>query len=156
MKIFYRTKLKKNYENISRIINEKTNFLHNLPKIKRNGLKIIKDSESEIILENILKINEFKRDYSSLSPSSGFRGKIMPIKIHFLQGVKYPIEKKIKNSNSYCKTKNPQFGKLPIINNNNKYQPKYKKIKFANINKNKLSIIDKNIIENRDIFSNKI
>ena len=159
MKIFYRNKLKKDYENISKIFNGKTTFLQKLPKIKNDGLKIIKDQQTGIIIENILKINDFKRDYSYFSSNSRFKVKKLPLKIHFSNGVNYPIEERIKKSYSYCKTKRPEFGKLPILNNI-KFQfesPKNRiPIKFAyNIfNRNKLSFNGKNNIENSDIFSN--
>ena len=153
MKIFYKTKLKKYYENMNMILKGKNNYLKNLDKKKYDGLKIIKEQKSGIIIEDIFKLNKLKRDYSCLSHKEN---EDIPIKIHFSQ-VKnnYPLKHTIKKVLSENNMNNIKFAKFPNVKHNNysKFPKGILPIRYTNnLNKrNKLANAGKEIIGKKDI-----
>ena len=115
----YKNKHQKTYENLRKILNGKSNYLKNLNKKKSDGLDLIKEKKTGIIIEEILEINKYKRDYSHFSSNnSRTKDKTLPVKIHFSHAIKYPIIKKLEKSYSN-KKHNIKFGKLPLLKNNN-------------------------------------
>ena len=159
MKKFYKNTIRRNYENLSLILNGKTNYLRNLTNRRDNGLKIIKEQKTGIIIEDILKVNTIKRDYSCCPINSSTYDEIIPLKVHFIQDVKYPIKSKIEKENSKKKI-NGHFEDIPI-NNNNYYEfPKSNlPIRFNNNlynHKNKiLANVGKEIIMKRSLSNNR-
>ena len=155
MKIFYKNRLKKYYENMNEIFKGKNNYLKNLNRKKNDGLKIIKEQKSGIIIEDIFKINKLKRDYSCFSHNSEIDDKNIPIKIKFSPiKRKYPVEQTIKKVLSNKKMNNIQLEKFPYIKHNNysKFPKSNLPIRYTNnLNKrNKLANAGKEIITKRD------
>lgn len=146
----YKFRNQKNYDNIRKISNGKTNYLKNLNKRKNDGLNIIKNHKIGLIIEEILKLNQLKRDYSHFSyNNSKFQDSITPVNIHYSQAINYPIISKIDNDFSKKKN-NIKFGKIPLIRKNN-----YSQFPTSNIpinylnnfnNNNKLANAGKEII----------
>ena len=116
----YKNRHQKTYENLRKILNGKSNYLKNLDKKKNDGLDSIKEKRIGIIIEEILELNKYKRDYSHFSSNNSSRAKdkITPVKIHFSHAIKYPIKKNLEKSYSN-KKHNIKFGKLPFLKNNN-------------------------------------
>ena len=114
----YKNRHQKTYENLRKILNGKNNYLRNLNKKKNDGLDLIKEKRTGIIIEEILELNKLKRDYSHFSSNnSRSKDKITPVKIHFSHAIKYPINEKLGKSYSN-KKHNIKFGKLPILKKN--------------------------------------
>ena len=115
----YKNRHQKTYEKLRKILNGKSNYLKSLNKKKNDGIDLIKEERTGIIIEEILELNKYKRDYSHFSSNnSRNKDKIIPVKIHFAHAIKYPIKKKLEKSYSN-KKHNIKFGKLPFLKNNN-------------------------------------
>ena len=158
MKKKYKNKLQKKYENLSLILNEKSNYMKNLERKRNDGLKVIKEQKARLLIEDIFKINKFKRNYSFFSFNSKYDN--TPINNNISQVLVYNVKPKIINNYSYQKINNAQFGKIPNINNYSKisknnnhsirynYQnPRYKILEKSGKN----IIMDNNNIKNKFI-----
>ena len=146
----YKFKSQKKYDNIRKISNGKTNYLRNLNKRKNDGLNIIKKQKMGLMIEEIFKLNQLKRDYSHFSyNNSRFQDDIVPVNIHYSQAYNYPKISKIENDYSNKKN-NIKFGKIPLIRKNNYSQFPTSNIPINYINNlnnnNKLAKAGKEII----------
>ena len=164
MKKSHKKKLQKNYANLSAIFNGKSNYLKNLEKKRNDGLRIIREQKQGIILDDIFRVNKFKRDYSCFPFNSPvLEDKILPLNIHLSQAVKYYIQPKIDKE--YLPNKNvSQTKHFEIPNNNdniNNYEfPKsnlpINYVKNSKYHKNKiLENVGKQIITRSNSRSNK-
>ena len=162
MNIQYRGKIRRNYEKINLILNGKCDYLKNLKDKRNNSLKILKEKENDIIIEDLLKPNKLKRDYSCFPFNTPINDSISPIKIHFAHDINYPIKK--KENKCLNKKKNLKFNfedtSIPI-NNNNYYEfPKSNlPIRYINnlmFSRNKILVnVGKEILLKRNISHNQ-
>ena len=121
MKKTHKKKLQKNYANLSAIFNGKSNYLKNLEKKRNDGLRIIREQKQGIMLDDIFRINKFKRDYSCFPFNSPIlEDKGLPLNIHLSQAIKYYIEPKIEKE--YTRKNNAsQCNHFEIPKNNDKF-----------------------------------
>ena len=161
MKKKLKIKQHKNYENLSLLLNDKSDYLKNLEKKRNDGLKAIKEQKAKILIEDIFKLNKFRRDYSCFSFNSRTDDNNNPLNKNISQILKYPVKSKIINNYSNKKVNSVQFG-LPVINNyfqiqkKNNYSIKYntkKKSRYKILENSGQNIIMKNHINNNYIKS---
>ena len=162
MKLIFRNKnlIRKRYENLSLILNGKTNYLQNLKNKRNNSLQLIKEKKNDIIIEDLLKINKLKRDFSCFSFNTPNYNSITPVRIHYSHDINYPFTK--KEDKCLPKKNKINFEDTPIpINNNNIYEfPKGNlPIRYINnliFNRNKILVnVGKEILSKRYSSSNK-
>ena len=151
MKITHKKGLQKIHKNLSSIFTGKTKYLKSLEKKKNDGIKILKEQKKGLIIEDLLKLNKFKRDYSCFPFKPGYEEKIIPLNIHFSQEYQYPIQSRIEKDYNYpyYKKYNNQFTQLeniPVNNNNYSEFPKsYVPIRYAHNIKNYKNKILENV-----------
>ena len=164
MKKIYKYKGQKKYEDLSLILKDKSDYLKNLEKKRNDGIKIIKSQKARLMLENIFKINKFKRNYSCFPFNCGNENEpiLFNINKNISQIVNFPFKQKIIKDYSNKKQNNVEIGKLPIIKSYTQI-PKSKNIYKVrlnyNINNNRnkyLSKIGKEIINKNKSNHNDI
>ena len=163
MRITNKNKYKKKYfSNLSAILNDKPDYLKNLEKKRIDGLKKIKEEKARLIIDDTLKINKFKRNYSCFSHNSMIDKSIKPLTIDIFQILKKPIKyriienysnkkvitKQVDNilfSNEYIQKKNLEIKHSNNFNNINNKNKRYKLL--MNIGK---QVMKKNIINDEN------
>ena len=161
MKKIYKYRERKKYEDLSLILNDKSDYLKNLEKKRNDGIKIIKNQKASLMIEDILKINKFNRNYSCFPFNSGNESVIGFNKNkNISQIVNYPFKPKIIKKFSNKKINTVEIEKLPAINNYSQMPKKIYKIRYAhnfNNNRNKfLSKAGQDIIGQNDISQSNI
>jgi len=164
MKKSHKKKLQKNYSNLSAIFNGKSNYLKNLEKRRNDGIRTIREQKQGIMLDDIFRINKFRRDYSCFPFNSPIlEDKGLPSNIHLSQAIKYYIQPKIEKEYSHNKNAS-QFNHFEVPRNSdniNNYEfPKsnlpVNYIKNSKYHKNKiLENVGKEIITRNHSKSNK-
>ncbi len=134
MKKLYKNKSQNKYQNLSWILNDKSDYLKTLEKKRDDGLKIIKNQKASILFEDIFQINKFNRDYSCFSPVSELEKQYIPLNKNLSQIVRYPLKKKIIKN--YSNQNINQFQDIYFINNYSQIPKKHYQIKHINV-KNK-------------------
>ena len=88
-------------------INKKSKFLRSLPKERYEGLKRVEEGKTELIIDKILGLGEFERDYGFFCPKKNKTE--TPKNLLLSQNVKSNLKNKIsdfiqkENSNKYDK-----------------------------------------------------
>ena len=162
--------LKKNKIMFEEQFNKKSNFFRKLPKKKYDGLKKLEEDKIELIIDKILGVGEFKRDYSVFAnPQNNQRRNTENKELN--KNIKYKIgdmlekdfEKKRQNKRYYDldymenEAKNEYDNKSNNYINKNKYKTIITKYDTVQYNKDStfLSSIGNNIIVSNSSFAQK-
>ena len=152
MKKLYKNKSQNKYENLSWILNDKTDYLKNLEKKRNDGLKIIRNQKANILFEDIFKLNKFNRDYSCFSSGLKFENQNIALNKNLSQIIRYPLKKKIIKN--YSNQKIHDFQENYFINNYSQVPKKHYQIRNDNISKKRSKLLAK--VSKEIIFKNSL
>ena len=153
-------------------INKKSYFLRSLPKKKYEGIKKIEEGKTDLIIDKILGLGEFERDYGFFCNQKNENDR--PKNIILTENVKSSLKNKInmfiqkENPNiyenyRYEEDNNKNYNTIEHKYNNNKYwRPKKIAVSPMPINNSKQNLIKKqntflssvgnNIITSKSMF----
>ena len=161
-------------------INKKSHYLRSLPKKKYEGLKRVEEGKTDLIIDKILGLGEFERDYKFFNPSNNKTETQAPQDLLLNKNVQNSLKNKIynfiqkENSNNYQKylyeeDNDKMYSSRDNIepkNNNRYWRPKKVALsplpsrnsrKYLNQkNDNFLSKVGNNIITSKSLFEKKI
>ena len=118
MRIKYKKKYEKNnFTDISSILNDKPDYLRNLEKKRNEGINKIQEQKARLIIDDILKLNKFKRNYSCFSNYYGIDKSIKPISIDIVQLSKRPNQQRLIESYSKKQMINKRIDNVILFSN---------------------------------------